>query len=532
MKTYIFNNISLPLDAFEGDAFDEVRRRLRQYRILPSDATFRLYRRSVDARKREAVHFVFSVAVTGSFPKIPASELARLGMSEQREDAEPSFSPSARLSARPVVVGAGPAGLFCALRLAEAGYAPIILERGASVEERALAHERFCRTRVLDTESNIQFGAGGAGTFSDGKLVTRISDPAVNRILRAFVDFGAPREILWQAKPHVGTDILRTVVSRMCAHLVSLGAEIRYHTKVEQLVVKDGTVVALRTSCGDLPCGAVILAVGNSASELFRSMLSSSLVILPKPFSVGVRIEHLQADIDSALYGSFAGHPALGHAEYQLSHDTKGRGVYTFCMCPGGEVIAAASEKETVVVNGMSYHARGGVNANSAVAVSIFPEDYGATPLGAIQFRERLEREAYRVGGGDYTAPAIRLGSFLYGEPIRESGKVTPSYLGGAVRYASPETWLPPFITEALRGGLRAFDGRISGFADRDAVLTGVETRTSCAIRILRDERRHAIGTGNLYPCGEGAGYAGGITSSAADGYRTALALMSEYAPF
>ena len=500
MKTYILNNINLSLDACEEDAYDEVRRRLRQYRILPSDATFRLYRRSVDARKKESVHFVLSVAVTGSFSEIPSAKLARLGMSEQKEAQEPSFSPTARLSARPVIVGAGPAGLFC-------------------------------RTRVLDTESNIQFGAGGAGTFSDGKLVTRISDPAVNRILRDFVTFGAPKEILWQAKPHVGTDILRTVVSKICAHLQSLGADIRYHTRVEQLVLNNGKVTALKTNRGDLPCGAVILAVGNSANDLFRSMLSSSLVIEPKPFSVGMRIEHLQADIDSALYGSFAGHPALGHAEYQLSHDTAGRGVYTFCMCPGGEVVAAASEEETVVVNGMSYRARDGVNANSAVAVSVFPEDYGATPLGAIAFRERLERIAYRVGGGDYTAPAIRLGSFLHGEPIGESGKITPSYLGGAVRYVSPDTWLPPFLTEALRGGLAAFDRRIHGFADRDAVLTGVETRTSCAIRILRDERRHAIGTTNLYPCGEGAGYAGGITSSAADGYRTALALMSEFSP-
>ncbi len=531
MKTYILSGIGLPLDASEGDAFSEARRRLRQYRLLPSDASFHLYRRSVDARKRDAIRFVYSVAVTGEFPAVSESLRSRIGMAEQREAAEEDLSPSLRLSGRPVIVGAGPAGLFCALKLAEAGYAPLILERGASVDERAAAHERFCKSRILDPENNIQFGAGGAGTFSDGKLVTRISDPAVHRILQTFVRFGAPSDILWQAKPHVGTDILRTVISRLCAHLESLGAEFRFHTRVDRLNLRGDRIVSVTTAQGEIPCGVLVLAVGNSANALFRSMLRDSFALEPKPFSVGLRIEHLQADIDTALYGRFAGHPAIGHAEYQLSHDTARRGVYTFCMCPGGEVVAAASEEGTVVVNGMSYHARDGKNANSAVAVSIFPSDFGGTPEGAISFREKLERRAYEVGGGDYTAPFCRVGGFLHGEAHSSHGRVLPTYLGGAVKYALPGEYLPPFVTDALTGALFAFERKIKGFAASDALLTGVETRTSCAVRLPRDGRRLALGTVNLYPAGEGAGYAGGITSSAADGYKTALAIMSEYAP-
>ena len=430
-----------------------------------------------------------------------------------------------------VIVGAGPAGLFCALRLAEAGYAPLIIERGAPVAERVRIYESFRSSRVLCPETNIQFGAGGAGTFSDGKLVTRISDPAVSRILQAFVDLGAPEEILWQAKPHVGTDVLRGVVDALCRKIVSLGGEFLFHTTVTSIKRRDGVILGVSTTCGYVPCGLLVLAVGNSANPLFRGMLASGFTVEPKPFSVGMRIEHLQRDIDAAMYGGFAGHPALGHAEYQLSCDTSTRGVYTFCMCPGGEVVAAASEENTVVVNGMSNHARNGENAKSARAVSIFPQDYGATVEGAIAFRESLERAAFKAGGGRYVAPCTTVGDFLDGSEGGAFQRVRPSYLGGDVRMISPDRYLPSFVTDALRRALPQFDHRIAGFAVRDALLTGVETRTSCAVRLTRDERRVAIGTDNLYPIGEGAGYAGGITSSAADGYRTALAILGEYSP-
>ena len=531
MTTYLVSRLNLSLDASEADAFDMAKKRMRHLGALPSDAVFRLYRKSVDARRKSEVHFVATVAVTGSFPSYDEAKLKAYDVAPLAEVQEPDFSPSRPLTARPVIVGAGPSGLFCALRLAEAGYAPIIIERGAPIEERVRIFENFCSSRVLCPESNIQFGAGGAGTFSDGKLVTRISDVAVSKVLETFVEHGAPSEILWQAKPHVGTDILRGVVDSLCRKLTELGAEICFHTTVTSIDRRDGVIKGVYTTNGYIPCGLLVLAVGNSANALFRSMLSSDFVIEPKPFSVGMRIEHLQRNIDASLYGRFAGHSALGHAEYQLSFDTKARGVYTFCMCPGGEVVAAASEENTVVVNGMSNHARDGENANSAVAVSVFPSDFGATPEGAIAFRESIEREAYRAGGGRYVAPAVTVGDFLDGTEGTRPTTVRPSYLSGDVRMVSPSRYLPSFVVNSLQRALTFFEGRISGFSDRSAILTGAETRTSCAIRMTRNEKRLAIGTENLYPIGEGAGYAGGITSSAADGYRTALTILGEYFP-
>ena len=531
MITYLVNRIRLSLDADESDAFEAAKRRLRHLGALPSDAVFRLYRRSVDARRKSEVCFVASIAVTGSFLRYPDEHLRRNEISPLVEAEEPDFCPNKRLRGRVLIVGAGPAGLFCALRLAEAGYAPLILERGAPVEERVRIYESFRSSRVLCPETNIQFGAGGAGTFSDGKLVTRISDPAVSRILRTFVDLGAPEEILWQAKPHVGTDVLRSVVHALCQRITSLGGEICYQTTVTS-IDRDGAVVrGVSTTRGYFSCGLLVLAVGNSANPLFRRLLTDGFAIEPKPFSVGMRIEHLQREIDRAMYGRFAEHPALGHAEYQLSCDTDTRGVYTFCMCPGGEVVAAASEENTVVVNGMSNHARDGKNANSAVAVSIFPEDYGRSVEGAIAFRESLESAAFCAGGGRYVAPCTTVGDFLDGTEGGAIGRVRPSYLDGDVRMVSPERYLPSFAVASIRHALTAFDRRIFGFADREALLTGVETRTSCAVRITRGEHRLAVGTENVYPIGEGAGYAGGITSSAADGYRTALAILGTYAP-
>ena len=531
--TYLVNDIVLPLDFVEGEAFSKAGARLRSAGIMPgSDVRYSLYRRSVDARRRDDIRFNVSVLAEGDLA--PASDdVLKVNRITRRAEADLSVGrPDLRLSERPVIVGSGPAGLFAALMLAENGYRPIVLEKGGSLSERIATVDAFRISRILDPKTNVQFGAGGAGTFSDGKLVTRINDPAVSFVLRRFVDFGAPKEILLQSRPHVGTDLLRGVLSRMIAYLGDHGVEFRYHTEVRSVRTDGGTAVAVLTDDGEIPCGALILAVGNSASDLFLRLLSDGFPVEPKPFSVGMRIEHPQSMIDRALYGRFAGHPALGHAEYNLSCDTSTRGVYTFCMCPGGTVVCGASEEGTVVVNGMSRHARDGKNANSAVCVSVFTDDYGNTPQGAIAFRQTIERAAFLSGGGGYTAPAVTAADLFAGRAVRPVGAVVPSYLDGDVRIVEPSEYLPSFVVEGLRRGVRAFDRRIAGFASDDAILTGPETRTSSPVRLLRDENRTMLKTSNIYPCGEGAGYAGGITSSASDGIRTAVALMSRYAAF
>ncbi|MBP5428221.1 MAG: FAD-dependent monooxygenase [Clostridia bacterium] len=529
--TYLVNDIVLPLDFVEGEAFSKASARLVSAGIVPPrDVRYSLFRRSVDARRRDDVRFTVSVLCEGDLPVRPDDVLKRNRISVKREEVLSPSAPDRKLSERPVVVGSGPAGLFAALLLSENGYRPIVLEKGGSLSERIAAVETFRKRRVLDPTTNIQFGAGGAGTFSDGKLVTRINDPAVSLVMRRFVSFGAPPEILTQARPHVGTDLLRDVLSRMISYLEEKGTEFLYHTEVKAVKTDGRSAVSVITDAGEIPCGALVIAVGNSASELFLRLLSDGFPVEPKPFSVGMRIEHPQEMIDRALYGKFAGHPALGHAEYNLSCDTDSRGVYTFCMCPGGEVVPGASEEGTVVVNGMSYHARSGRNANSAVCVSVFTDDYGNTPRGAIEFRQKIERAAFWAGGGRYAAPAVTASDLLAGRAVRPVGSVLPTYLDGDVRIADPAEYLPAFITEGLRRGVFAFDRRIPGFASGDAILTGPETRTSSPVRIRRDENAVLLGFDNIYPCGEGAGYAGGITSSASDGCRVAVSLMSRYA--
>lgn len=531
LETVLINGISLPWEASEDEAVREARRRLRGVHLLSDDTSFFIYKRSVDARHRGDIRFVYSVAARGSFSALALEKHRAAFPVLHAEMPEIRFG-SRPLSARPIVVGSGPCGLFAALLLAENGYAPLLLERGGPVEERVEKVATFREKRLLDPDTNIQFGAGGAGTFSDGKLVTRIGDGLCGYVLERFVSFGAPKEITVLAKPHIGTDILRHVVENMLARIVALGGEVLYHTPLTDITAPLGHVRAVKAGGEEMDAGVLLLATGHSARDTYEMWLSHGFAAEAKPFSVGVRIEHRQEDIDRALYGDAAGAPGLGHAEYALSHDTKNRGVYTFCMCPGGEVVAAASEKGGVVVNGMSCHARDGRNANSAVVASIFKEDYGGTPRGAIALQRQIEQAAFRAGGGDYAAPVCRVGDFLSGCLRGDFGRVTPTYMDGkGVHFALPENYLPPFVADALRGALPAFGKKMAGFDSPDAVLTGAETRTSAPVRLLRDETRRALGFDNLYPCGEGAGYAGGITSAAIDGIRTALAVMAEYAP-
>ena len=527
------------VDACDDMILNKAKEKMKRAGIDPSSLHFRLYKKSIDARKKEDIRFECSVLAEGG------EELGRISPAVlQRADAKifeasklpvPVFG-SVPVKKSPLVVGMGPAGLFAALLLAKNGYAPILIDRGDSIRERERAVEAFRKTGVLDAESNIQFGAGGAGTFSDGKLVTRINDSRCAFVLETLHRFGAPDEILYKAKPHVGTDVLRRVVSNMLEEIERLGGTLIYRCCMQDMTqLSDGTV-RVQTSRGEMHCGAVILAIGHSARDTYSSLIKKNYAIEPKPISVGVRVEHLQSEIDQALYGRFAGHPNLGPGEYSLS-DTKGkRGVYTFCMCPGGEVVAAASEHGHLVVNGMSYHARSGANANAAVAVSVSPSDFeaveGSVALGAIDFQRRIERAAFLAGGGDYYAPVTSMKNFLEGGHTPLSSRIQPSYRGGLVREASLDEIFPSYVTESLRYGFASFGKKIRGYDAPDAILTAAETRTSAPLRILRDaETLTAVGNSWLYPCGEGAGYAGGITSAAVDGIRSAYALMARFLP-
>ena len=502
---------------------------------------FRLYKKSVDARKREDIRLVYSVLVTarGDHPGFTEEKLTRLGLKPHVESPLKLERGSTPLSARPLVVGMGPAGLFCAYLLAREGYAPILIDRGDAVADRVRAVDGFYLRGVLDTESNIQFGAGGAGTFSDGKLLTRINDARCAYVLETLRDMGAPEDITLQAKPHVGTDVLRAVVQNMLDAIADLGGEVIYRCRLDGFDRHpDGSFTA-RTTKGDIPCGLIVLAPGHSARDTYKMLLEKDMMLEAKPISVGVRIEHLRRDMDTMLYGSMAGHPDLGAAEYHLS-DTKGeRGVYNFCMCPGGEVVAAASEEETVVVNGMSCRARDGENSNAAIAVSVRTTDYepveGSLVLGAIAYQRRIERAAYLAGGSDYSVPIQTVGDFLDGTGDKATHgptRVVPSYRGGSHWKLAPvSATLPGYVCDSLRYGLRSFDRKVHGYAMPEAILSAAETRTSAPVRILRGSDFCAVGAPGIYPCGEGAGYAGGITSAAVDGIKVAEAILAVYAP-
>lgn len=529
MTKILLNNIKIPFEADDSEIFESAKRRIAKSGLDTSDFAFRLYKRSIDARKNDAILFVCSVLCESENDlDLSSAVLKKMDGALLPEAVVTPERGSEKLSARPVIVGLGPAGMFCALLLAENGYAPIVLERGEDVDRRTAAVERFYRDGVLDPNSNIQFGAGGAGTFSDGKLTTRINDPICSFVLEKLHEMGAPEEILYRAKPHVGTDILRDVVKNFAEKITERGGEIRYETRLDS--IEGGKA---HTSDGEIDFGALVLAIGHSARDTYKMLMAKNFTVEPKQFSVGLRIEHLQSDIDRGLFGKNAGNPKLGKGEYTLS-DTKGqRGVYTFCMCPGGEVVGAASEVGGVVVNGMSSYARDGRNANSAVAVSVFTSDYGNTPAGAIEYQRNLERSAFLAGGSDYSAPMQTVGDFFAGKAQKEPSRIIPTYMeSGKCRIARLDTLLPQYITSELRRGLNIFDKKISGFASPDAILTGVETRTSAPVRILRGEDLCAVGHDKIYPCGEGAGYAGGITSAALDGIRCALAIMRRFAPY
>ncbi len=517
-KTIIFKNIRLPYKLEESKAVDIALSRASKAGINASQPY--IYKRSIDSRHRDDIQFVYSIAA--SCKGANEKQLKRADASFQKEGWVTPSQGKEKADGRPVVCGFGPCGMFAALLLAEEGYRPIVLERGSSVKDRAVKVERFMKTGILDTECNIQFGAGGAGTFSDGKLVTRISDPACRYVFERLVEFGAGPEIMYDAKPHVGTDKLLGIVDAIAQRIISLGGEIHFDTRLCGLKNINGNITHVLTDKGEIKCSALILAIGNSARDTYRYLISQGYVTEKKPFSVGVRIEHKREDIDRAMYGSSAGDPVLGAAPYSFSKRVGDDAVYTFCMCPGGEVIAAASEENTVVTNGMSYYARDGVNSNAALVVSVNADD----PIG---YQEMLERKGFEAGGGEYYAPCQRVGDFLDCVKGSIDSHIKPTYRTGMVRAYDMNKLFDKRICDMLKLGITAFDRSLPGFASRDALLTGPETRTSAPLRITRDENYIALNTKNLYPAGEGAGYAGGITSAAVDGLRTAACIISRF---
>lgn len=522
---YVINNIRLDLVADELELIKKVAKKLsvKEQDIL----FFRIIKESIDARRKNNITFVYSVVVEIQ-GKIRVTDIDIKELEEKKD--ETVISGHKKIINRPVIVGMGPCGLFTGLFLAEAGYKPLLIERGEDVNKRTQRVEDFWKNGKLSTESNVQFGEGGAGTFSDGKLTTRINDKECDRVLEILHECGAPEDILYKAKPHIGSDKLPVVVENIREKIKSLGGDVLFDTKLTDIEIINGEIASITTNGSNkIETNVVVLAIGHSSRDTFELLSLKGVAMIAKSFSIGVRVEHPQELINKAQYGESYKNPKLFAADYGLFQKIKNRTAYSFCMCPGGLVVASASEENTIVTNGMSEFQRNRENANSAFVVSVEPLDFESNkPLAGVEFQRKYEKLAFQLGGGRYAAPIQRLGDFLKGQKSQRIGIVKPSYTG-ETSLEDLNKCMPQYVGDTLKVAIGHFERKLKGFGMEDAILTGMETRTSSPVRILRDASFQSINVEGLFPAGEGAGYAGGITSAAVDGIKIARGVMMIY---
>jgi uncharacterized protein len=531
--TIRINNISLNLDENKETLMKKAAKKLKI--SIDEINNFKILKESLDARRKSDIKFIYHVELEYKSEEALVKKLRDkdIKIEESSYEREVKFGDK-KLKNRPVVVGFGPAGIFAALTLAESGYKPIVIERGEDVDKRSETVDNFWKTGKLNAESNVQFGEGGAGAFSDGKLTTRIKDKRCDYVLEKLVEAGAPEEITYVAKAHVGTDLLKGVVKNIREKIKQLGGEVLFSTKLEEINHENGELKSIIVNEREIECENLILAIGHSSRDTYEMLYKNKVSMEPKAFAIGVRIEHPQEVINKSQYGELFNRPKLGAADYKLTYQSENlkRSVYSFCMCPGGVVVSAASEENRLVTNGMSYHARDLENANSALVVTVRPEDFeGDSPLKGMEFQRHYESLAYKVGGDGYKAPVQLLGDFMEDRISIKVGKVKPSYTGGYI-FEDLRKCLPPYVIEALKEAIPVFDKKIRGYGDYDAVLTGIETRTSAPVRIHRDENLSSISIKGIYPSGEGAGFAGGIISAAVDGIKVAEKVIEKFEPF